>query len=56
MTDHSEKIAAEETQCKFMAETAQRDLDKALPALEAALKVRLCPSSLKLDVLTMGWI
>uniref|UniRef100_A0A3B3HE18 Dynein heavy chain coiled coil stalk domain-containing protein n=1 Tax=Oryzias latipes TaxID=8090 RepID=A0A3B3HE18_ORYLA len=38
VTEHSEKIAAEEAQCKLMAETAQKDLDKALPALEAALK------------------
>ncbi|XP_037533396.1 dynein heavy chain 2, axonemal [Nematolebias whitei] len=33
-----EKISAEELQCKAMAETAQRDLDKALPALEEAMK------------------
>jgi len=37
---HSEKIGAEEVKCKAMAENAQRDLDKALPALEEAMKVR----------------
>ncbi|XP_027143976.1 dynein heavy chain 2, axonemal isoform X2 [Larimichthys crocea] len=35
---NSEKIAAEELQCKAMAENAQRDLDEALPALEEAMK------------------
>ncbi|KAM4612372.1 dynein axonemal heavy chain 2 [Polymixia lowei] len=35
---HSEKIGAEEVQCKAMAENAQRDLDEALPALEEAMK------------------
>ncbi|XP_076026906.1 dynein axonemal heavy chain 2 [Genypterus blacodes] len=34
----SEKIAAEELECKAMAENAQRDLDEALPALEEAMK------------------
>ncbi|KAG7496340.1 dynein heavy chain 2, axonemal [Solea senegalensis] len=34
----SDKIAAEEVQCKAMAENAQRDLDEALPALEEAMK------------------
>lgn len=36
---NSEKIAAEELQCKAMAENAQRDLDEALPALQEAMKV-----------------
>lgn len=40
---NSEKIRAEELQCKAMAENAQRDLDEALPALEEAMKVDLCP-------------
>lgn len=40
---HSEKIAAEELECKAMAETAQSELDKALPALQEALKVNLSP-------------
>lgn len=40
---NSEKIGAEELQCKAMAENAQRDLDEALPALEEAMKVDLCP-------------
>ncbi|XP_029381754.1 dynein heavy chain 2, axonemal [Echeneis naucrates] len=35
---NSEKIAAEELQCKALAANAQRDLDKALPALEEATK------------------
>ncbi|XP_070849918.1 dynein axonemal heavy chain 2 [Chaetodon trifascialis] len=35
---NSEKIGAEELQCKAMAENAQRDLDEALPALEEAMK------------------
>ncbi|XP_060896803.1 dynein axonemal heavy chain 2-like [Labrus mixtus] len=35
---NSEKIGAEELQCKEMAENAQRDLDEALPALEEAMK------------------
>nr|XP_046242172.1 dynein axonemal heavy chain 2 isoform X2 [Scatophagus argus] len=34
----SEKIGAEELQCKAMAEDAQRDLDEALPVLEEAMK------------------
>lgn len=38
---NSEKIAAEELQCKAMAENAQRDLDEALPALQEAMKVGL---------------
>ncbi|XP_041842513.1 dynein heavy chain 2, axonemal [Melanotaenia boesemani] len=38
VTAHGEKIAVEEIECKAMAENAQRDLDKALPALEEALK------------------
>lgn len=38
---NSEKIGAEELQCKAMAENAQRDLDEALPALEEAMKVNL---------------
>ena len=33
-----EKISAEETKCKAMAAAAQRDLDEAIPALEAAMK------------------
>ncbi|KAM4714769.1 dynein axonemal heavy chain 2 [Anableps anableps] len=36
--EKSERIQAEELQCKGMAENAQRELDKALPALEEALK------------------
>ncbi|XP_075307002.1 dynein axonemal heavy chain 2 [Odontesthes bonariensis] len=35
---HGEKIGAEELECKAMAENAQRELDKAMPALEEALK------------------
>ncbi|KAJ8389320.1 hypothetical protein AAFF_G00121850 [Aldrovandia affinis] len=35
---HSEKIGAEEINCKAMAENAQKDLDEALPALEEAMK------------------
>ncbi|KAM9335593.1 LOW QUALITY PROTEIN: dynein axonemal heavy chain 2 [Symphorus nematophorus] len=35
---NSDKIAAEELQCKAMADNAQRDLDEALPALEEAMK------------------
>ncbi|KAG9346625.1 hypothetical protein JZ751_006936 [Albula glossodonta] len=35
---HSEKISAEEINCKAMAENAQKDLDEALPALEEAMK------------------
>ncbi|KAJ0006370.1 hypothetical protein NQD34_013643, partial [Periophthalmus magnuspinnatus] len=38
VTSNSEKIAAEEVQCKAMADNAQRDLDEALPALEEAMK------------------
>ncbi|XP_055012614.1 dynein axonemal heavy chain 2 [Boleophthalmus pectinirostris] len=38
VTFNSEKIAAEEVQCKAMADEAQRDLDAALPALEEAMK------------------
>ena len=34
----SEKIAKDEVECKNIAEEAQADLDKALPALEAAQK------------------
>lgn len=40
---NSEKIGAEEIQCKALAENAQRDLDEALPALEEAMKVELFP-------------
>lgn len=40
---NSEKIGAEELECKAMAENAQRDLDEALPALEEAMKVELFP-------------
>lgn len=40
---NSEKIRAEELECKAMAENAQRDLDEALPALEEAMKVDFCP-------------
>lgn len=43
MTSNSEKIGAEELQCKAMADNAQRDLDEALPALEEAMKVGVCP-------------
>ncbi|KAM9717113.1 dynein axonemal heavy chain 2 [Menidia menidia] len=38
VTAHGEKIGAEELECKAMAENAQMELDKALPALEEALK------------------
>ena len=34
----SEKIAQEEIKCKAIADNAQRDLDEATPALEAAVK------------------
>ena len=34
----SEKISKDEVECKAIAEDAQADLDKALPALEAAQK------------------
>lgn len=47
---NSEKIGAEELQCKAMAENAQRDLDEALPALEEAMKVDLCPTVVILPV------
>lgn len=43
---NSEKIAAEELQCKAMAENAQRDLNEALPALEEAMKVKVYPVGL----------
>ncbi|XP_073321620.1 dynein axonemal heavy chain 2 [Pagrus major] len=36
--EDSEHIRAEELQCKTMAESAQRDLEAALPALEEAMK------------------
>ena len=35
----SEKIAEEETECKKIADNAQKDLEAALPALEEAVKV-----------------
>ncbi|KAM7366101.1 hypothetical protein PAMP_015569 [Pampus punctatissimus] len=35
---NSEKIGAEELQCKAIADNAQRDLNEALPALEEAMK------------------
>uniref|UniRef100_A0A3P9PK94 Dynein axonemal heavy chain 2 n=1 Tax=Poecilia reticulata TaxID=8081 RepID=A0A3P9PK94_POERE len=38
VSEKSERIRAEELQCKAMAQTAQRELDKAMPALEEALK------------------
>ncbi|XP_028285542.1 dynein heavy chain 2, axonemal [Parambassis ranga] len=38
VTANSEKIGAEELQCKAMAENAQKDLDEALPALEEAME------------------
>nr|XP_040043942.1 dynein heavy chain 2, axonemal isoform X1 [Gasterosteus aculeatus aculeatus] len=38
VSDKSVKIAAEELQCKAMAENAQRDLDEAMPALNEAMK------------------
>jgi len=38
VTADAEKIGAEEVTCKAQAEEAQADLDKALPALEAAQK------------------
>ena len=34
----SEKIAEEESRCKVLAEAAQKDLDEALPALQAAVE------------------
>lgn len=43
VSSESEKIAAEELECKAMAENAQRDLDEALPALEEAMKVEFSP-------------
>lgn len=43
VSDKSVKIAAEELQCKAMAENAQRDLDEAMPALNEAMKVNLFP-------------
>lgn len=42
VSEDSEKIGAEELQCKAMAANAQRDLDEALPALAEAMKVDLC--------------
>lgn len=39
VSEDSEKIGAEELQCKAMAANAQRDLDEALPALAEAMKV-----------------
>ena len=38
MNVESEKISKDEVECKAIAEDAQADLDKALPALEAAQK------------------
>ncbi|XP_054907024.1 dynein axonemal heavy chain 2 isoform X1 [Poeciliopsis prolifica] len=38
VSEKSERIRAEELQCKAMAQNAQRELDKAMPALEEALK------------------
>ncbi|XP_034551682.1 dynein heavy chain 2, axonemal-like [Notolabrus celidotus] len=35
---NSERIGAEELECKALAENAQKDLDEALPALEEAMK------------------
>jgi len=35
----SEKIGEEEAKCQHMADLAQHDLDEALPALEAAMRV-----------------
>lgn len=43
VSEDREKIRAEELQCKEMAANAQKDLDEALPALEEALNVHLCP-------------
>lgn len=42
VSEDSEKIGAEELQCKAMAANAQRDLDEALPALAEAMKVDVC--------------
>ena len=39
VTAYSERIGLEEVKCKTMADNAQRDLDEAMPALEAATKV-----------------
>lgn len=38
----SEKIAEEEKRCKLIADNAQKDLEEAIPALEAATEVNLC--------------
>ena len=38
VTARSEKIAEEESRCLVLAEAAQKDLDEALPALEAAVE------------------
>lgn len=53
---NSEKIGAEELQCKAMAENAQRDLDEALPALEEAMKVNRCPVSVLLVLLSVQFV
>ena len=37
LSDESEKIGQEELKCKAIADNAQRDLDEAVPALEAAM-------------------
>lgn len=42
MSANSEKIGAEELECKALAKNAQRELDEALPALEEAMKVNIC--------------
>ena len=36
------KIGEEEIKCQHMADLAQHDLDEAMPALEAAMKVIQC--------------
>ena len=39
----SVKIAEEEAKCLVLADAAQKDLDEAMPALEEAVKVNVCP-------------
>ncbi|XP_068615161.1 dynein axonemal heavy chain 2-like [Brachionichthys hirsutus] len=38
VTENSEKIGAEEVECKAMADNARKDLDEAMPALEKAME------------------
>lgn len=54
MLENSKNIQAEELQCKAMAENAQRELDKSMPALEEALKVDVCLVFLTAGILELS--